>query len=793
MPLREDILVPIPGGNPSGIDLRYDTELPIYDKIKEARRQDDSLAQGDWQSERKTADFPLIVQLAQDSLATISKDIQLAAWLTEALLQTEGFSGLRQGLELCLNLLSNYWDTIYPVIEDGDQEFRAMPLNWLGSKLDIPLRSTPITSTGYSWLDYRDSRTVGYEDQIKTDQDRAARTAMNKSGKVTPEVFDKACIETPKAFYLQAEQDLDGCLEVLADLNKFCNEKFEDDAPAFDTLKSGLIEVRHTIHLLLEKKRAWEPEPVEAEAVGGSTSDCEFAPAPPPHPGWFTSLFKRTSTLSEEPPAQTVTDTSPISPPATNPSRLRGFSTPGISDSASAEGSFTQFFKATSSAPPYAPEQPSPEPSESEIGSVTRLIQRLSQVEREAPPEPLFPPFPTPAPPQTSSDPGEFIHVLSERTAKTTPEVSPNERKWIYHAEATALSGSLPLSSASGESGNSLAASPDAETTKLGDTTLVSVFYATDRMQLPSLTNKTAFGKQRSLLGSLHYGRCEVSIPKTHKLGKLETPSILRLEFTPNPAKHIVLAGTFSLEEQKFFEMVQSSIAKSAARDAFVFVHGYNVSFENAARRTGQMAFDLNFVGAPIFYSWPSNGKTADYPKDETNVTWSTPHLQRFLALLAQNTSAKRIYVIAHSMGNRAVCDALKLLSYDPDCQLKLAHLVLAAPDIDADTFRELASMLQKLSGRITLYESSRDLALLASKKIHGNPRAGEPLLVLPGLDTIDASAIDTDFLGHSYFSDTWPLLSDIHSILFEDQPPERRFGLMAQENPGGRYYAFRA
>ena len=238
---------------------------------------------------------------------------------------------------------------------------------------------------------------------------------------------------------------------------------------------------------------------------------------------------------------------------------------------------------------------------------------------------------------------------------------------------------------------------------------------------------------------------------------------------------------------------MNASVARSAAKDAFVFVHGYNVSFENAARRTGQMAFDLNFVGAPIFYSWPSNGKTADYPKDETNITWCTPHLQRFLNLLSQNTSAKRIYVIAHSMGNRAVCDALKMISFDSACGLKLAHLVLAAPDIDADTFRELATMLQKLSARITLYESSRDMALLASKKIHGNPRAGEPLLVIPGLDTIDASAIDTNFLGHSYFSDTWPLLSDIHSILFEDQPPERRFGLAAREDPAGRYYAFRA
>src|SRR5277367_3612288 len=178
MPLREDILAPIPGENPSGIDLRYDNKLLIHDKIKEARRQDDDLAQGAWQSERKTANFPLVVKLAQDTLATVSKDLQVAAWLTEALLQTERFSGLLQGIRLVHTLMTEFWDTVYPIIEDGDRELRARPLNWLGSKLDLPVRSTPICNAGYSLIIYKDSRLVGYEDQIKNDKDRKARTAL---------------------------------------------------------------------------------------------------------------------------------------------------------------------------------------------------------------------------------------------------------------------------------------------------------------------------------------------------------------------------------------------------------------------------------------------------------------------------------------------------------------------------------------------------------------------------------------------------------------------------------------
>jgi esterase/lipase superfamily enzyme len=111
----------------------------------------------------------------------------------------------------------------------------------------------------------------------------------------------------------------------------------------------------------------------------------------------------------------------------------------------------------------------------------------------------------------------------------------------------------------------------------------------------------------------LSYGECSISIPKSHKIGKLESPSLLRLEFRPDPEKHITLEAIRTLEEEAFFRNVSESVARAAAKDAFVFIHGYNVSFEDAARRTGQIVFDLHFVGAPIFYSWPSNGKVADY------------------------------------------------------------------------------------------------------------------------------------------------------------------------------------
>ncbi len=270
MPLREDILVPIPGENPSGADLRYDTKLLVIDKIKEARRQDDELEQGAWQSERKTANWPLVIKLAQDTLATTSKNLQVAAYLAEALLQTERFAGLRQGLDLVDRLLNDFWDTVHPAIDPSDpetREDRATPLSWINTQLEFPIRSTPINNAGHAYIHYKDSRLVGYEDQVKTDKDRKSRSTMIENGKLAPEIFDKAFSETPKAFYLQAEKDLDTCLETVARLDAFCDEKLENDSPGFGKIKTALTDVRLVVHQLLEKKREKEPDPVEAAPV----------------------------------------------------------------------------------------------------------------------------------------------------------------------------------------------------------------------------------------------------------------------------------------------------------------------------------------------------------------------------------------------------------------------------------------------------------------------------------------------------------------------------------------------
>jgi len=262
MPLPDNLLSPIPGDKPCGEDLRY---TPIFDKIKEARREEEEVQEGEWKTEGKKADYPQVVKSAVEALST-TKDLQIAAWLTDALLRTEGFAGLKQGLDFLQGLLGTFWDGLYPQLEDGDAELRAAPLQWIGSNLVSPLQSAPLNKARHGWLDYTESRKMGYEEQADTDDKKAARAALIEQGRVAPEAFDKSFAETPKAFYLANEAALDGSLATVLAMDKVCQEKFGDVAPSFTDLKKALETVRHTAHLLLQKKRETEPDVVEAGA-----------------------------------------------------------------------------------------------------------------------------------------------------------------------------------------------------------------------------------------------------------------------------------------------------------------------------------------------------------------------------------------------------------------------------------------------------------------------------------------------------------------------------------------------
>lgn len=302
-----------------------------------------------------------------------------------------------------------------------------------------------------------------------------------------------------------------------------------------------------------------------------------------------------------------------------------------------------------------------------------------------------------------------------------------------------------------------------------------------------------AYGNGR---GELQYGECAVTIPKRHVVGQVERPSVWRLEVEERSDKHIILKSVEPRDEQAFFTSIRERVAASPRKDLFVFIHGYNVTFDMAARRTAQMAHDLNFEGAPIFYSWPSQGGLLQYPIDETNVAWTVPHLKKFLRDIAQRSDAQAINLIAHSMGNRALAAAIQELTLEDHSARRNFHqIVLAAPDVDAEVFkRDIAPVLTRNANQVTLYASSRDQALVASKLVHGYPRAGDSgsnLVVIPGVETVDVTEVDTGILGHSYYGNSVPILQDLNQLLRASANASRRPWLTPAQRDGQAYWVF--
>jgi type VI secretion system protein ImpA len=280
MPLPEGLLNPIAGDNPSGKSLRYD---PVYDKIREARREEDVLPQGDWSREVKKADYPQVIKLATEALSTKSKDLQVAAWLTEGLLFKEHLPGLRDGLDLIRGLLENFWDTLYPEIEDDDLEFRAAPIAWIGSKLDAAVRRLPLTKSKLDLLKYQESRRIGYEaDAASNEAKAAARAAAIADKQCTAEEFDEAVRVTGDAYYEKLAANIVAVQESIQALETLTDSKFGREAPNFANLRTALEELQDMVRNYHRPAaaEAEEEAPAEAELAAEETEAPAAAGAP---------------------------------------------------------------------------------------------------------------------------------------------------------------------------------------------------------------------------------------------------------------------------------------------------------------------------------------------------------------------------------------------------------------------------------------------------------------------------------------------------------------------------------
>jgi type VI secretion system protein ImpA len=257
----EALVAPIPGKNPSGASLRH---AGPYDAIQEARRADDGLDQGEWKRETKAADWNSVITLATDALAAKSKDLQIAAWLAEALMMRHGFPGLRDGLRVLRAMQERFWESLHPFSDDGDLEPRMGPLEWVNEKLSPSIRAIAVTQSGdgdvYSWLQWNESRMI---DNLARQNPEAHQAALAE-GKLSGEKFDKAVTATPRAFYETLSEDLAESLEECHALSRVVDEKFGREAPSLLNIKTALEDCRTLVEGIVRKKRELEPDAAPA-------------------------------------------------------------------------------------------------------------------------------------------------------------------------------------------------------------------------------------------------------------------------------------------------------------------------------------------------------------------------------------------------------------------------------------------------------------------------------------------------------------------------------------------------
>lgn len=319
-----------------------------------------------------------------------------------------------------------------------------------------------------------------------------------------------------------------------------------------------------------------------------------------------------------------------------------------------------------------------------------------------------------------------------------------------------------------------------------------AVYYVTDRKATGDPKPELAFGGERSAEGELSYGRADVNIPYSHKPGHIETPW-LKIEKLRDASKHIYILQLESRDENQFY----SDIAGSAeAGDVLVYVHGFNVRFEDALVRAAQISFDFGFKGAPIVFSWPSWGSFTAYNSDSENVLWSARHIEAFLTTLSEKANGRKIHLVAHSMGSKGLLTALRYIAYRGTAGQLFGSVILCAPDFDAGLFREqVAAEVRPLAAQWVVYSSNKDIALTASEQLNAAPRLGKPVTYAEGYEIIDASELEVTPWSvpeaHSYYATKQVVLNDMVKVLSGMAANAR--GLKESQEEGGTAWTFAA
>lgn len=249
----------------------------------------------------------------------------------------------------------------------------------------------------------------------------------------------------------------------------------------------------------------------------------------------------------------------------------------------------------------------------------------------------------------------------------------------------------------------------------------VTVYVATTRERADPNSNVFTEGRD----SKINYARFTITTPPDHKPGNIEWP---KRGQKPDPAKTFTVASQATLQKDAFTADVARSAREHKGDSApiGVFVHGFNFNFQEALFRFAQLSADADIDGVPILFSWPSQAAVTGYVADKESVTYSRDYLVELLTDLALTKPKGKIVLFGHSMGGWLVTETLRQLKLTGrEDVLSRLSVVLAAPDIDADVFRQQIAVIGPMSPPMTILVSKDDRALKASSILAGNQRIG--------------------------------------------------------------------
>lgn len=355
---------------------------------------------------------------------------------------------------------------------------------------------------------------------------------------------------------------------------------------------------------------------------------------------------------------------------------------------------------------------------------------------------------------------------------------------------------------------------------------VVPVWYATNRRRRAKPDGSLAEQPYGADIGEavgdneppIYFGIAEISVPDNRAVGTLRTPRWWRLEFRANPEKHFYVYSTSECkDEDAWTSDLRTHVSSNSPGeqnpsddDLLVYIHGYNTTWQADVERAAQLGLDLNFRGPVVSLSWPSMGRVHDYESDARLADVSRAPFSSLLRRLMKNAGAKRIFVVAHSLGNRIALQGLTDATSDTgSTQSDLTHVIFAAPDVDGDYFaQQMKLFAQQTKGwgdgkapQLTLYACGVDLPLEVSRLLAGARRAGdarpEITRLFPPAEYIDATTVvkddpNDDGWGHSYFCSNSGVLRDMIDALHGTRASERPWLDSVDIADGGKYFSMR-